>query len=246
MAGVAPILALTVHLTERLVHGMYYVPTRGIRVGESQLGTPAEMKPANMSSRALLHFLLVLPFQLLLQTTIVHTAIIPQTQGIATTAPGKNTAHCVDYEGWVGNGIIQSDCTEAISEFYRTTVQPRYGQEYEFYTIGAPRISHFPYVLTPRKYDYGKRPVVCPSVPVFLTQPIITGTCVLVIAMLDRFSRGILPGDSPRVYAGSDTATFNDIYNRAISLSSACVNRKEASEAGWSSTGKSARCLLKA
>lgn len=240
MAGVAPILAPTVRPTERLVHGMYSVPTRGIRVGESQLGTNTETKPAKMSSRALIHILLGLPFQLLLQTSVIHTAIIPRTPGIAPTAPGDNTAYCVDNEGWVGNGIIESDCAEAISEFYRTNVQPRGGQEYEFYTIGAPRISHFPYVLTPRKYDYGKRPIFSPNAPVFLTQSIITGTCVVVIAMLDRLWPGILPGASPRVYTRSDTATFNDIYNQAVSLSSACVNRKREPEAGWSSTGKSA------
>ena len=239
MAGFAPILALTVRPTEGLVHGMYSVPMRGIRVGESQLGTPAETKSAKMSSRALIHFLLVFPFQLLLQTTIVHTAIIPPTLGIAPTASGENTVNCVDNEGWIGNGIIKSDCAEAISEFYRTNVRPRRGQEYEFYTIGAPRISHFPWVLTPRKHDYRKRPVSIPNAPVVLTQPIIKGTCVVVIAMLDRFT-GILPGASRRAYTRSDTATFNDIYNVAVSLSSNCVNRKREPEAGWSSTGKSA------
>lgn len=193
-----------------------------------------------MFSSVLIHFLLGWPFQLLLHTTIVHAAIIPQTQGIAPTAPGANTAYCVDNEGWVGNGIIQSDCTEAISEFYRTNVQPRDGRRYEFYTIGAPRISHFPYVLTPRKYDYGKRPVSSPNGgPMLPIQLILTGTCVVVIAMLDRFGPGFLPGVSPRVYAQSDTATFNDIYRKAGSLSSICVNRKEEAEAGWSSTGKS-------
>ena len=103
-----------------------------------------------------MHFLLGLPIQLLLQITIVHSAIIPQSLGIALTTPADNTAYCVDNEGWIGNGIIKSDCAVAISEFYRTNVQPRGGQEYEFYTIGARKTSSFPLVLTPRKHDYGE------------------------------------------------------------------------------------------
>ena len=68
----------------------------------------------------------------------------------------------------------------------------------------------------------------------------ITGTCVVAIVMLDTFWPGTLPGDTPRVYTRSDIATFNDIYDVALSLSSRCVRRKGEAEAGWSSTGKSA------
>lgn len=61
--------------------------------------------------------------------------------------------------------------------------------------------------------------------------------------MLDIFSRGQLPGDTPRharAYQRADAGTFNDIYRAAVSLSSKCVNKKVETEAGWSSTGKSA------
>ncbi len=57
--------------------------------------------------------------------------------------------------------------------------------------------------------------------------------------MLDTFY-GTLPGAKPRTYERSDTATFNDIYDVAMSLSSECVGRKQEPEAGWSFAGQSA------
>ena len=138
------------------------IPTRRIRVGGPHVGTAAETKPAMMSSHALIYFLLGLPFQLLRQTTIAHSAIIPQSPGIAPTAVDNDMAHCVDNEGWVRNGIIKSDCAVAMSEFYRTNVLPRGGQEYEFYALGGPRTSRLPTILTPRKYDYGERQYPAP------------------------------------------------------------------------------------
>lgn len=125
-----------------------------------------------MSSHAVIHFLLGLPFQLLLQSTIAQSAIIPQPPGIAPKSSGNDIGHCVDYEDWLGNGIIKSDCADAISEFFRTNVQPRGGQEYEFYALGGPRTSRFPTVLTPRKYDYGERLVSSTSVHFFLPNPL--------------------------------------------------------------------------
>lgn len=193
-----------------------------------------------MSSYALIHFLLGLPFQLLFQTTIVHTAIIPQSPSIAPTALSNDKGNCVANEGWVGDGIIKDDCAHAMSEFYRTNVLPRGGQEYEFYTLGGPSHSRFPTVLTPRKYDYGERPVPWNDYPDLLTQPVTIGTCVVVIAMLGAFRPGFLPGDTRREYQRVDTATFDQIYMVAVSVSSYCVNRKGEAEAGWSSTGKPA------
>ncbi|KAL9130000.1 MAG: hypothetical protein Q9175_007136 [Cornicularia normoerica] len=155
----------------------------------------------------------------MLQTSLVHGAVIPQPLSTVTTNAtlGGNPAYCSNNEGWVGNGIIRSDCAEAISEFYRTNVEPRKGQDFEFLTRGVRSISHLPTVITPRKGDYG--------------------TCVLVIAMLDTFWPGTLPGVEPQRYARSDIATFDEIYHVATSLSSQCVRRKLEPEAGWSFTG---------
>lgn len=73
----------------------------------------------------------------------------------------------------------------------------------------------------------------------------IIGTCVVVIVMLDTFYPGTLPGaDMPQLYRQSDIATFNDIYNVAVSLSSECVKEKVEPEAGWSFAGKTAHCSL--
>ena len=55
--------------------------------------------------------------------------------------------------------------------------------------------------------------------------------------MLDTFY-GTLPGAIPRTYAPSDTATFYDIYDVAMTLSSVCVGKKQE-QAGWSFAGQS-------
>lgn len=111
-----------------------------------------------MSSNAVVHFLLGFLFQLLLQSSLVEGAIIPETARITTTNAtlGDSVGHCVNYEGWVGNGIARADCAEAIREFYRTDVQPRGGQEYEFFAVRTKKMSNLPTVITPRKHDYGK------------------------------------------------------------------------------------------
>lgn len=172
-----------------------------------------------MSSRSLILLVFRFSLQLLLQTSLVHGASIPQSVDVVATNAtlSDNFAYCSDNEGWVGNGILQSDCAEAISEFYRTNVLPRGGQEFEFLSRGVPKTSHLPYIVTPRKYDYG--------------------TCVVVIAMLDAVFPGTLPGVQPRKYTQSDTATFTEVYAVALSLALQCVKSKEKPEAGWSFTG---------
>lgn len=118
----------------------------------------ARKRPAAMSSHALRFLLLAIAYQHLLQTSLVHGAVIPQPLSNVTTNAtlGGNPAYCSNNEGWVGNGIIRSDCAEAISEFYRTNVEPRKGQEFEFLTRGVRSISHLPTLITPRKGDYGE------------------------------------------------------------------------------------------
>ncbi|CAD6593029.1 MAG: hypothetical protein ASARMPREDX12_006665 [Alectoria sarmentosa] len=165
-------------------------------------------------------FLLALAclFQVLFQTAPVHSASIPPSLSLANTNAtfNGNPAYCNNYGGWVGDGIVRGDCTEAIREFYRTNVEPRGGQSYEFLTQGVSRNTHLPYIVTPRKYDYR--------------------TCVVVITMLDTF-HGTLPGGKPQLYTRADTATFNQIYVVAEGLASECVKKHLVSEAGWSFAG---------
>ena len=96
-------------------------------------------------------------FQILPQIPIIHGAVIPQSAAI--TAPssvlGLNPSHCNDLEGWLGNGIVRSDCTAAIAEFLSTNVRPRGNQEYEFLDREFHQVTHLPSVVTPTKFYHG-------------------------------------------------------------------------------------------
>ena len=111
-----------------------------------------------MSSRALVVLVFGCLVQLLIETSPVHGAVIPQSIDIATTDAtlGGVQVYCNKLEGWIGEGIVPSDCAEAISEFRRTNVRPRGKQEFEFLSRGVSRVTHLPYINTPRKYDYGE------------------------------------------------------------------------------------------
>jgi len=62
---------------------------------------------------------------------------------------------CNSFPDWIGNGINQEDCRIAIKELKTDDVQPRKGQEYEFYTHGAPRMEFpLPLVITPRTHEF--------------------------------------------------------------------------------------------
>ena len=155
VAAFAPILALTVHTMLQVVCGHY--PRVEQEWGITQLSMPEKLKPITMSPRAPILLTLACLFQLL-QTAPVHSASIPPSLSLAITNAtfNGNPAYCNNYEGWVGAGIARGDCTEAIAEFYRTNVEPRGGQRFEFLTRGVPRNTHLPYIVTPRKHDYGE------------------------------------------------------------------------------------------
>ena len=74
---------------------------------------------------------------------------------------------------------------------------------------------------------------------VFLTQTIPLGTCVFIIVMMDYFGRATLPDGQPRVYPKNDIATYSDISNVALGLSSQCLERMTNPQAGWTVTGTS-------
>ena len=56
---------------------------------------------------------------------------------------------------------------------------------------------------------------------------------------MDTFGHAPLPGGQVRVYPKNDMATYFDVLNAAVDLSSQCVEEKPNPQAGWSVTGKS-------
>ena len=72
---------------------------------------------------------------------------------------------------------------------------------------------------------------------------ITTGTCVIVIAMLNALDPAITPGAKPRPYTRSDVATFYEIWDVAVRINAKCVEQGK-SRAGWSFAGESAHDAL--
>ncbi|MCJ1459957.1 hypothetical protein MMC28_010336, partial [Mycoblastus sanguinarius] len=136
----------------------------------------------------------------------VSGVTVPQSLFLNATV-GVSKVQCTNNEEWIGpQGISKSDCVEALFDLQRRDVQPHRGQMYEFTSVGSGKHSEFPVVITPRKYDIG--------------------TCVVIIAMLERFHPESLPGEAPRVYARTDTATFNDAWRTALEIQLKCLHEK--------------------
>ena len=161
---------------------------------------------------------------------------LPNLSSSNVTLDGFLRNRCTSDPDWVGNGIRSDDCRIAINELARTDVQPRKGQEYEFYTYGSPRLDFpLPTVLTPRTHDYGEFDGAD-----HVSNPVLRdlGTCVVSIVMLDIFSGIVLPGE-PQVMPvaeRSDVATFDNILTQASSIFDVCV-QKPGPRAGWSYAG---------
>ena len=96
--------------------------------------------------------------QLLLETPLVQGAVIPQSIDIVTADAtlGATPAYCNNYESWLGDGIVRSDCEEALRGFLRNNVEPRGTQKFEFLSPWVHKTSHLPYIVTPTKYDHGE------------------------------------------------------------------------------------------
>lgn len=111
-----------------------------------------------MYSDGVVHFRFGFFVQLLLQTSLIQGAIIPQPGRIATANAtlGADTGHCADYEGWVGKGINKDDCAEALREIHAKDVVRRGGQKYEFLDVWVEKTSDLPIVRTPWKHVYGE------------------------------------------------------------------------------------------
>lgn len=177
--------------------------------------------------------------QFLPQIPLVYGAVIPQSAGITATSStlGLNAVECNDLEGWVGNGIIRSDCAAATSEFFSTSVQLHGTQDFEFLNREVHQISHLPSIVTPTKFYHGGYQAFSLGFGLpHLLMPL--GTCVFIIVEMAYFGRTPLPGGQPRVYPKNDIATYVDVFNAAVDLSSQCVEENAIPQAGWSVTGE--------
>ena len=204
---------------------------------------PAGVESAAMSSRTQIHFLLALFIQLLLQPSLVHSATIPQSLSIKTTnaTANEDTVECMDNEGWVGAGIVVNDCVEAIREYYRTEVQPRGGQQYEFVQVGEPKRTNLPRINSPRRFNHGEQRICGTGSTCIPLTRITTGTCVIDIGMLWIYWPGPITEIKP-LFEHTDIALFNQIVNAVISVVSNCVEGRQPPVAGWTSTGMLAQC----
>ena len=141
-----------------LALAVYHARAPKIRVGEFQLARGAGAQLAIMSPLTVIQ-LLGLAFTLLLHTSLVSSATVAHSLGIARTnltLGSDDDGDCVTHEGWVGDGIARRDCVAAVREFYRTEVYPRGRNEFEFVSRGVRRKSYLPEVLLPLVSDYGK------------------------------------------------------------------------------------------
>ena len=188
------------------------------------------MAPPSML--ATLTFVLFFPSALpaLGLTIPILSALTPASAALGTIRYG-----CKMSSAWIGSGVTRSDCNSAIEELWRADVQPREGQEYEFYTRGAPRLDFpLPLVITPRTHEYGgfyggKKNYNG------LIELRYLGTCVVSIVMLDMIDPSIfVPASSP---SRSDVTRFEEIYWQAENIFRECVQRGSIPKVGWSYVG---------
>lgn len=107
---------------------------------------------------ASLRFLTVLiPAFLLLVPLPARALTVPvfSTLSSPNAAQGSIRQRCNSSPDWIGDGVSLADCKGALEELLLDDVEPRRGQEYEFYTHGAPRLEFpLPLVITPRTHEY--------------------------------------------------------------------------------------------
>lgn len=161
-------------------------------------------------------YLMIQCLTLVISTTA--TPVTNVTSPIILTLPGNNgiSDQCTKAKTWVANGFTQLDCNSVISYIYESEALRRDSQEYEFTSPGATPKTGLPKIVTPRRYT--------------------CGTCVLTIAMMDRFRPRELPGwDFRERYEETDVATFDSVWYAASNVQFWCVEKEKA---GWVALGK--------
>lgn len=123
---------------------------------------------------------------------------------------------CTAAKTWVADGFHRDDCIGIIDYIWRSEALERESQEYEFMSLGATPKTDLPKIVTPKKYEYL--------------------TCVVIIAMLDRFQPRELPGDEFRErYKETDVAMFEGVWNAALRVDFECGTYGNA---GWVAMGR--------
>ncbi|CAD6571457.1 MAG: hypothetical protein ASARMPREDX12_004542 [Alectoria sarmentosa] len=154
-------------------------------------------------------YLAIQSLLLLLSTTA--SPITNITTPILTLPINDIGIQCTKAQTWVAGGFHRSDCLGIIDYIWKNEALKRESQDYEFTSLGATAKTDLPKIVTPRKYEYR--------------------TCVVTIAMLDRFQPRELPGSDFRErYEETDVAKFEGVWSAAVTVDFNCGR---FGKAGW-------------
>lgn len=190
-----------------------------------------------LTSNAVAIFLASRLWVILLSCPSSHTTPLPP---IST----NRDPPCTGSFDWLSPKFESSDCTAAITKFYRLDVARHGTRELEFVGPSGVFKTNLPKIRTPRRYTVG-RPLN-PNTPEKRSEtdceglPI--GSCTLVIAMLDVFPRMDLPDPPPTPSRLSDVSNFYDLHQAAMRVQSTCV--QWIHQAGYLDLGRPTRRLV--
>ena len=156
---------------------------------------------------------------LLLSNILAPSTAIPPNFPLQSLSQGKNLtfspSHCTHAPEWTNHDFNPDHCTIALNDFLARNVSRYTERAFEFVARGTIPMHTLPTMPTPLKTT--------------------AYTCTLVIAMLDSFPRGSLPGVIPRPYYPTDVESFTGIYASASRLRIECTGHRTLP--GWISTG---------
>ena len=172
-----------------------------------------------------------------------------------------NCASKSKYPSWTSADWVVEDCYRVVQQLYVKEVYAHPKVVYEFLAQGlSPR--QYPLAQrTPRKYIFrkwidilgglgrrerercdftfkagGEGGKMAAKERERADAPLHPGSCVLTIMMLDWFQPGNLPAGTGYNRADTDLSTYQDIYDAARSIETACTVSKSP---GWLMTGES-------
>ena len=174
---------------------------------------PTLFQPSMVETYLAIQSLLLL---LLLLLSATATPITNITTPILTLPTNDIGIQCSKAQTWVADGFDRSDCLGIIDYIWKNEALERKSQDYEFTSLGATAKTDLPKIVTPIKFEYL--------------------TCVVTIAMLDRFQPRELPGsDFRKRYEETDVAKFEDVWSAAVTVDFNCGR---FGKAGWVVMGK--------
>lgn len=189
------------------------IPVKG-PLDPSKVQKTFSMPLAFRTALASIH-LVIQSLTLLISTTA--TPIANTTTPIHTLPSNNIGTQCTEARTWVANGFYRRDCLAITNYIYNNEVRPRESERFEFTSLSATTTrTDLPKKMTPRMYEYG--------------------TCVVTIAMMDRFQPRELPGSDFRErYEETDVATFDAMWHAAMKVDFECVRHGKA---GWVAAGE--------